>query len=87
MANAFGDNSGYAQTIFAYKESEKKDTVSFVGRTYGKIVEPRGTRKFGWDCVFQPDGKDKTYGELDGKEKNLISQRKKALEKVIQYFK
>lgn len=86
MANAFGDNTGYAQTIFAYKEFADKEAITFVGRTHGKIVEPKGSRKFGWDCIFLPDGKDQTYGELDGVEKNKISQRSKALMKMMEFF-
>ncbi|CAG5056584.1 unnamed protein product [Parnassius apollo] len=46
------------------------------GKTTGKIVSPRGTRDFGWDCIFQPDGYNLTYAELPKEEKNKISHRR-----------
>ena len=79
MAGALGDNSGEAVCIFAYCESLDKEVELFKGVTRGKIVEPRGSRDFGWDCVFEPEGFDKTYGELDSETKNKISHRSKAL--------
>lgn len=59
----------------------------FVGRTEGTIVPARGPPDFGWDPVFQPDGYDKTYAELDKEIKNKISHRGRSLEKVKEYFR
>ena len=39
----------------------------------------RGPPDFGWDPVFQPDGFDQTYAELETAVKNRISHRYKAL--------
>lgn len=47
----------------------------FVGRTPGRVVQPKGETTFGWDPVFLPDGFDQTYAELDKKVKNTISHR------------
>lgn len=58
----------------------------FQGKTLGKIVEPRGSRDFGWDPCFQPEGYDKTYAEMPKEEKNKISHRSKALDKLKTYF-
>ena len=41
---------------------------------------------FGWDPVFQPDGYDKTYAEIPLDEKNKISHRGRALEKVKEWL-
>jgi hypothetical protein len=57
-----------------------------MGRTEGRIVEPRGSRDFGWDPVFEPQGFDKTYAELPKEEKNKISHRFKSIEKMRKYF-
>lgn len=38
------------------------------------------------DPVFQPDGFDKTYAELDSDIKNSISHRGRALEKLKKHF-
>ena len=42
-------------------------------------MEPRGENMFGWDPVFQPDGFDTTFAEMDGATKNGISHRGNAL--------
>lgn len=45
----------------------------FEGRVFGAIVTPpRGADGFGYDPCFQPDGFDKTFGEMNGAEKNGI---------------
>lgn len=42
------------------------------------ILEPRGTRGFGYDPIFVPDGETRTMAELSDEEKNAISHRGKA---------
>jgi XTP/dITP diphosphohydrolase len=52
----------------------------FNGEVIGKIAsEPKGNRDFQWDCVFIPDGEEKTFSEL-GEKKNDISMRKIAFD-------
>jgi inosine triphosphate pyrophosphatase len=86
MLEGFEDKTAYAQCIFTYCEGLGKEPITFVGRCNGKIVTPRGPEGFGWDPVFQPDGYDKTFAELDKEIKNKISHRYKSLLKVIKYF-
>ena len=54
----------------------------FEGKTDGTIVAPRGPTDFGWDPVFQPDGFEQTYAEMDKATKNTISHRYRALDKL-----
>ncbi|MDP6691334.1 MAG: RdgB/HAM1 family non-canonical purine NTP pyrophosphatase [Alphaproteobacteria bacterium] len=57
---------------------------SFEGRIYGTMVwPPRGDKGFGYDPMFQPDGYDVTFGELDYDEKQRISHRAVAFQKLI----
>ncbi|KAL4512450.1 hypothetical protein ABPG72_005452 [Tetrahymena utriculariae] len=83
----FEDKTGYAQCIITYMSEELKEPVCFVGRTPGTIVEPRGPQNFGWDPIFQPDGYDQTYAELPKEEKNKISHRFRAIDKMVEYFR
>jgi len=59
----------------------------FEGIAPGHLVwPPRGTDGFGFDPVFVPEGHDITFGEMDRWEKNKISHRALAVEKLKQIF-
>jgi len=59
----------------------------FEGVMEGRIVWPmRGAQGHGYDPIFQPDGQELTFGEMDRWEKNKISHRAKAVEKLKQVF-
>jgi len=47
---------------------------------------PRGTAGFGYDPLFQPEGYDKSFAELDRATKNRISHRAHAMQKMLNYF-
>ena len=56
----------------------------FEGVVEGTILHsPRGTDGFGYDPVFLPDGKDKSFAEMSLEDKNKISHRARAIEKLI----
>lgn len=52
----------------------------------GKIVLPRGPPDFGWDPIFQPEGFQETYAEMDSAVKNTISHRYRALQALREHF-
>lgn len=55
----------------------------FEGIVEGRIIgEKRGSSGFGYDPVFIPDGKELTFAEMELKEKNSISHRARAFEKL-----
>jgi inosine triphosphate pyrophosphatase len=85
MVSPFRDHSGYVLCLIGYCEPGQEPLI-FEGRTTGRIVSPRGTKGFKWDDVFEPDGFDQTFGEMDQEEKNEISTRKRALEKLREYL-
>ena len=54
--------------------------VTAEGYMYGSITEHRrGTRGFGYDPIFIPDGETRTVAEMSDDEKNAISHRGAAL--------
>lgn len=84
LLDSFEDKSAKAICAIGYAEPGKEPLV-FIGETNGEIVASRGIG-FGWDPIFLPNGKDKTYAEMTPEEKNRISHRKKALEKLEIYL-
>ena len=56
----------------------------FEGTVEGRVVWPmRGAAGHGYDPMFQPDGYDVTFAEMDRWEKNRISHRADAFAKMI----
>lgn len=56
----------------------------FEGVMPGQVVWPmRGDQGHGYDPIFQPDGHDQTFGEMDRWAKNLISHRADAFRKLV----
>lgn len=56
----------------------------FEGKMEGQLVWPmRGDQGHGYDPIFQPDGHDITFGEMDRWEKNEISHRAKAVAQFV----
>ena len=85
MAKMFGNQKAVARVTLGFA-NEKGENKYFEGIVKGKIVEPRGESDFGWDPIFVPDGYDKTFAEMGMEEKNKISYRKIALEKLKEYL-
>jgi len=57
---------------------------SFEGRVNGKILtEKQGEKGFGYDPIFQPDGYECSFAQMPLEEKNKISHRGRAVEKLI----
>ena len=59
----------------------------FEGIVKGKIInEKRGVEGFGYDPVFIPDGKSRTFAEMELAEKNTVSHRARAFEKLREFL-
>ena len=83
---SLGNQRVTAKTHIGYVDSKKIHT--FEGSISGSFSDtPRGSRNFQWDCVFIPDGKTQTFAEMGAIEKNKISMRKLALDKLIREVK
>ena len=91
MIIPFEDKTAFAQCIYAISFNPKEEPMLFNGVVDGVIVAPRGDKNFGklagWDAIFQPKGKEMTFGEMEEKEKNEISHRSVAVNMLIEYLK
>lgn len=59
----------------------------FEGRVPGQILgEKRGKEGFGYDPIFQPEGFDLTFAEMDAALKNSISHRGRAVRKLVDFL-
>jgi XTP/dITP diphosphohydrolase len=65
----------------------KGELIQFEGICEGKITRTaKGSSGFGYDPIFKPSVKDKTFAELTLKEKNEIGHRGIAVAKLIAFF-
>jgi inosine triphosphate pyrophosphatase len=83
MLKDYENKSAVARCFIGYARNEN-DIQVFTGEIPGTIVSPRGTKNFGnkgWDAIFIPIGKTKTYGEMSEVEKDMDSHRVRALMK------
>jgi XTP/dITP diphosphohydrolase len=73
------------KTVIAFADGEIE--YSTEGVVKGFIVEKhRGVDGFGYDPIFQPESQNLTYAEMDADEKNRISHRFKALDKIKEFL-
>ncbi|WP_435333994.1 XTP/dITP diphosphatase [Haloarchaeobius sp. TZWWS8] len=76
------NDRAYFRTVMVYYDGE--EATSFEGSVPGRIVEPRGEGGFGYDPIFDHDGK--TLAEMSTEEKNAISHRGRALAKFADWL-
>lgn len=63
-------------------------TKQFEGIVQGKLTdEKRGGEGFGYDPIFVPKGYEITFAEMSMEEKNKISHRGKAIDKLCHFLK
>ena len=64
------------------------DENQFEGIVEGKILtEKHGEAGFGYDPIFMPDGYNLSFAEMAATDKNRISHRGRAVEKLAGYLK
>ena len=62
-------------------------THFFEGSVDGEItLERSGDHGFGYDPVFRPEGREETFAQLTEQEKNSMSHRGRAVQKLIRYL-
>lgn len=72
----------YNSTIVLYHPDDTYEV--FTGETYGIIIaEEKGYNGFGYDPIFYSTEINKTFGEATKEEKNSVSHRRRALDKLM----
>lgn len=62
--------------------------TQFEGIVNGEILfEKRGSSGFGYDPIFLPEGYELTFAEMDLTDKNKISHRGRAVQKLVDFLK
>ena len=80
------DRSAYFICVLAFVTPDGKEEL-FEGRVDGALIwPPRGDKGFGYDPMFQPEGYQQSFAEMEKPEKQKISHRAKALEKLKTYM-
>jgi len=85
MLKGKDDRTARFKTVIALIIDKKE--YLFEGIVNGEIInEKRGKSGFGYDPVFIPEGKKLTFAEMDLAEKNTISHRARAFEKLKEFL-
>lgn len=75
------------ECVIGYLENQDQQPNFFKGISKGSIIpEIKGDKGFGYDPIFKPIGKSKTFAEIDTEKKNEISHRGRALEKLLDFI-
>jgi len=81
------EREAHFQSVVAFCSPEETPRC-FHGKVKGKISnEERGSSGFGFDPIFEPSGREKTFAEMSTTEKNKYSHRAKALRKFARWYK
>ncbi len=79
------DRSAHFETVIALALHTKK--YFFSGVVNGTITyKKQGSKGFGYDPIFQPEGFGQTFAELPLEEKNKISHRALAIKQLIDFL-
>ena len=64
-----------------------RNIICVIGKVEGMIAhKPKGTNGFGYDPIFIPNNKKKTFGQMKSSEKYKIDHRFQAFKKLKKFF-
>lgn len=86
---ADAERTAYFECVIAVAHPATLICEFAVGRCTGVITrtESEGTEGFGYDPIFQPDGYDRTFADIEKDIKNRISHRGLATEQILPVVK
>ena len=81
------DRTAYFNSAVALVFPDGKELTA-EGQTHGVILtEEQGDNGFGYDCIFKSDDLNKSFGLATAEEKNAVSHRFRALQKLREIWK
>jgi len=96
---SFEDNIKKTLKLMAGKSNRRAVFKTFIALAYNNVfhtfegavsgtitLQKSGSNGFGYDPIFLPDGYDKTFAEMNQEEKNAISHRAIAIEKLVKFL-
>ncbi|MCB0425647.1 MAG: non-canonical purine NTP pyrophosphatase, partial [Mangrovimonas sp.] len=87
LKNLEGKTNRSAQFKTVIALTLKGQLHTFTGICKGTILtEKRGDQGFGYDPIFQPEGYEQTFAEMDLALKNQIGHRGKAIKQLVQFL-
>ena len=87
LAELEGEETRKAQFRTAICLIEGGEKHLFEGIVKGEIIrEKKGSSGFGYDPVFVPEGYAETFAEMGAEEKNRISHRARAVQRLCDYL-
>jgi len=87
IKNLEGKSNRNAQFRAIITLRDAEGSHQFEGILKGRIQsDRRGTEGFGYDPIFQPEGFSKTLAEMGMEEKNKISHRARAVQKLVDFL-
>ena len=76
----------YFQASLALSRSKNRTRI-FTGRVHGRIgFKERGSRGFGFDPIFIPEGSNMTFSEMGTESKNNYSHRAVAFRRLAKWY-
>lgn len=88
LKNLEGKENRKARFRTVISLQQNNENFLFEGVIEGQIIDtPRGDNGFGYDPIFVPDGYSTTFAEMSSEEKNNISHRALAMQKLIAFLK
>ena len=87
LAELKGETNRKAQFKTVIALIQNGEEYVFEGVVKGEITTSKcGSEGFGYDPVFRPDGSELTFAEMSLEEKNNVSHRAAAVQKLVQFL-
>jgi len=88
LKKLYGNTMRSAQFRTSICYIDDHEQVLFEGIVKGQITQHKtGNDGFGYDPIFQPEGYEETFAQMNMQEKNKISHRALAVQKLVAYLK